>query len=167
MKISLEAATRELGEELIPLGQASWDECSEIKKDTCAYHGQRNLPIDPDIDRYLNLAASGSLIVMTLRSNEGVLTGLASVILYNSLHLKNELCGNIDVFYVLPEYRKYMPRFMTSIEKELFSRGINIIAWPVTATGKLREILKKRGYVADDVVMELKLKNTSERLSCA
>lgn len=32
--------------------------------------------------------------------------------------------------------------------------------------GKLFEILKKRGYIADDVVMELKLKDIQENKSC-
>lgn len=62
MKISIEPFTRELADEIVPLGQQSWDECSEIKKDTCAYHGQRGLAIDPDIDQYLYLADHHSLI---------------------------------------------------------------------------------------------------------
>jgi hypothetical protein len=159
MKIAVEPFTRELADEIVPLGQQSWDECSEIKKDTCAYHGQRGLSIDPDIDQYLYLAENNSLIATTLRDDDGILRGYSLAILYRSLHLKTELCGNVDTFYVQPDHRFSMPRFMSQIEDTLRAHGVSIIGWPVTLTGKLYEILQRRGYIADDVVMELKLKD--------
>ncbi|AOI92112.1 hypothetical protein [Burkholderia pseudomultivorans] len=167
MKIAIENFTRELADEIVPLGQQSWDECSEIKKDTCAYHGQRGLQIDPDIDQYLYLADHHSLIAMTLRDESATLHGYALLILYKSLHLKTELCGNVDTFYVQPDYRHSMPRFMSKIEDVLRERGVSIIGWPVTMTGKLFEILQRRGYIADDVVMELKLKDLPRGETCA
>lgn len=157
--ISIEQFTRELAAEIVPLGQQSWDECSDIKKDTCAYHGQRGLAIDPDIDQYLFLAEHQSLIAMTLRDDDKALRGYALLILYKSLHLKTELCGNVDTFYVQPNFRRSMSRFISEIEEVLRLRGISIIGWPVTMTGKMFEILKRRGYIADDVVMELKIKD--------
>ena len=159
MKIAIETFTRELSDEIIPLGQMSWDECSEIKQDTCAYHGQRDLQIDPDIEQYLYLAEHQSLIAITLRDDGDILRGYALAILYRSLHLKTELCGNVDTFYVQPDFRRSMPRFMSELEDTLKERGVSIIGWPVTMTGKLFDILMRRGYIADDVVMELKLKN--------
>jgi GNAT superfamily N-acetyltransferase len=159
MNIAIEPFTRVLADEITPLGQQSWDECSEIKQDTCAYHGQRGLPIDPDIDKYLFLYENQSLIAMTLRDDGDVLRGYALIILYHSLHLKTELCANVDTFYVQPDYRRSMPRMMSAIEETLRERGVSIIGWPVTMTGKLFEILQRRGYIADDVVMELKLKD--------
>lgn len=162
MKIGIETFTRVLADEIVPLGQQSWDECSEIKQDTCAYHGQRGLAIDPDIDQYLYLAEHQSLLAMTLRDESDVLRGYSLAILYKSLHLKTELCANVDTFYVQPDYRRSMPRFMSEIEANLRERGVSIIGWPVTRTGKLYEILQRRGYIADDVVMELKLKDLQE-----
>jgi hypothetical protein len=159
LNIAIETFTRELAEEIIPLGQQSWDECSEIKRDTCAYHGQRGLAIDPDIDQFLYLQDHQSLVTMTLRDAAGVLRGYALLILYKSLHLRTELCGNVDTFYVQPDHRLSMWRFMSHIEDELHDRGVSIVGWPVTRDGKLYEILQRRGYIADDVVMELKLKD--------
>ena len=167
MKIAIEPFTRELSDEIIPLGQQSWDECSEIKKNTCAYHGQRGLLIDPDIDQFLYLAAHDSLIAMTLRDENRILRGYALLILYKSLHLKTELCGNVDTFYVQPDHRRSMSRFMSRVENALRERGVSIIGWPVTRTGKMYEILHRRGYIADDVVMELKLKDLPEGELCA
>lgn len=167
LHIATELFTRELADEIIPLAQQSWDECSEIKKDTCAYHGQRGLSIDPNIDQFLYLADHQSLIVMTLRDKDLVLRGYAAMILYNSLHLKTVLCGNVDTFYVQPNHRSSMPGFMSQIEDTLRKRGVSIIAWPVTMTGNMCQILKRRGYIADDVVMELKLKDILGDETCA
>jgi hypothetical protein len=163
--ITVEPFTRELATEITPLGQEAWNECSVIKKDTCAYHGQRGLPIDPNIEQYLRLADNGALVAMTLRI-DGVLHGYALMVLYYSLHLKNELCGNVDTFYIQPDYRRFMPRFMSMVEDEFRSRNVSIVGWPVTMTGKLFDILKKRGYIADDVIMELKLKDLPRGESC-
>jgi hypothetical protein len=159
MKISVEPFTIDLAAEIVPLGQQSWDECSEVKKDTCAYHGQRGLPIDPDIAQYLHLEEQRALVATTLRDEAGTLRGYSLAILYRSLHLKTETCGNVDTFYVQRAYRRSMPIFMTRVEATLRELGISIIAWPVTRTGNLYKILQRRGYVADDVVMELKLKD--------
>lgn len=167
MNIAIETFTLELASEITPLGQECWDECSEIKKDTCAYHGQRGLAIDPNNAQYLAMQANNSLVAMTLRDDENILRGYALMITYYSLHLKNELCGNVDTFYVQPEYRSSMPRLMSKIEETFQSKGVSIIGWPVTMTGKLFEILKRRGYIADDVVMELKLKDLKGDTSCA
>jgi hypothetical protein len=167
MKISIEPFTRELASEITPLGQQSWDECSEIKKDTCAYHGQRGLQIDPDIDQYIYLASHDSLISMTLRDDEGILRGYALLILYKSLHLKTELCGNVDTFFVQSCHRRSMLRFIHQIAETLRDRGVSIIGWPVSKGGKLYKILKRLGYIADDVVMELKLKDLPEGEPCA
>lgn len=167
MKIAIEPFTLELAAEITPLGQECWDECSEIKKDTCAYHGQRGLPIDPNNDQYLFLQSQNILQAMTLRSDDGILHGYALLIFYYSLHLRKELCGNVDTFYVQPDHRHSMPRFMSAIEDSFRSRGVSVVGWPVTMSGKLFEILKKRGYIADDVVMELKLKDLPEGESCA
>lgn len=162
MKIEIETFTKELADEIIPLGQKSWDECSEIKKDTCAYHGQRDLPIDPDIDNYLRLQNSNSLIAISLRNDDSLLCGYALLIIYKSLHLKTELCGNVDTFYIKPEYRNTMPRFISKIEETLRNKDVSIVGWPVTFAGKLRKILEKRGYIADDVIMELKIKDINK-----
>jgi hypothetical protein len=167
MKIAVETFTLELAAEITPLGQECWDECSEIKKDTCAYHGQRGLAIDPNNEMYLWLQSQDKLTAMTLRDAEGVLQGYTLLIVYNSLHLQKEVCGCVDTFYVRPSHRHSMMRLMSALEEHFRLQNVSIVGWPVTASGLLYEILKKRGYIADDVVMELKLKDLPGDESCA
>lgn len=154
MKISIERFTPELFAEILPLAQKGWDECSEIKKDTCAFHGQRGFVIEPDEAQYLLLQSSDSLICHTLRNDSDELRGYSLGILYRSLHHRTVICGNVDCFYIEPENRQYVRSFIDRIEDEFSKRSVTVIAWPTTASGTLYEMLKNIGYIADDVVME-------------
>jgi len=157
MRVAKELFTQELADEIAPLGQKSWDECSEIKKDTCSFHGERGFKIQPDIAQYLRLADHDSLLAMTLRDDVGVLCGYSLSVLYHSLHHAPVKCANVDTFYIDPEHRASIRRFIASMEDEFRSREIVVMAWPTSPDGKLFSILKLLGYAPDDVVMEKRI----------
>lgn len=163
MRIAVEPFTQELFAEILPLAQKSWDECSEIKSETCVFHGERGFKIEPDVDQYLVLQAANSLIALTMRDKEGVMVGYCLGILYRSLHHRPIACGNVDSFYIEPECRAYVRSFIARMEKELNDRSVTVIGWPTTASGTLCAVLKSLGYLADDVVMEKKLISLSEQ----
>lgn len=164
LTIACEDFTQKLADEIMPLGQKSWNECSEIKKDTCSFHGERGFVIQPDIPQYLNLAGSGSLIAMTLRDEQKALHGYALIIFYRSLHHAPVRCANVDTFYIEPDRRAYMRSFIAAMEKQFFEREIVVVGWPTSPSGKLFGILQLMGYAPDDVVME---KRFSEFKPCA
>jgi hypothetical protein len=154
LTIAREDFTQALADEIKPLGQKSWDECSEIKKDTCSFHGERGFVIEPDIPQYLNLAENGSLIAMTLRDEQKALCGYALIVLYRSLHHAPVRCANVDTFYIEPDRRAYMRSFITAMEGQFREREIVVVGWPTSPDGKLFGILQLMGYAPDDVVME-------------
>lgn len=154
---AVELFTRSLFDEILPLAQKSWDECSEIKNETCVFHGERGFKIQPDVDQYLTLQASESLIALTLRNEDGELKGYSLGVLYRSLHHRPIICGNVDSFYIEPECRSYVRSFIARIEQEFADRQVVVMGWPTTASGSLCAALKQLGYIADDVVMEKKL----------
>jgi len=157
ISINIETLTPELFEELLPMGQKLWDECSEIKKDTCSFHGERGLKIQPNKVVYLGLQSSGSLSVYVLRDSQGVAVGFSFSIFYNSLHHKVVPCANVDLFYIEPKYRSSIKRLIRMMEEEFRTRGVVVIGWPISPMGKLFEILKTLGYAPDDVVMEKRI----------
>lgn len=163
IRIESEPFTQELADEISPLGQESWDECSEIKKDTCSFHGQRGFQIQPDIPQYLLLADSDGLLAMTLR-DKGELVGYSLSIFYRSLHHAPIRCVNVDTFFIRPGYRAYMRRFIQAMETRFRDREIVQVGWPLSAKGKLFSILQLLGYAADDVIME---KRIAEAPQCA
>lgn len=157
VSIDIEFLTKELFEELMPMGQKLWDECSEIKKDTCSFHGERGLKIQPKKSAYLGLQELDQLSVYVVRDSRGEAVGFSFCIFYYSLHHEVVPCANVDLFYIEPEYRTSIKRLIRKMEEEFRSRGVVVVGWPISPMGKLFEILKTLGYAPDDVVMEKRI----------
>lgn len=157
ISIGIELLTPELFGELLPMGQKLWDECSEIKKDTCSFHGERGLKIQPNQKVYLALQASNQLSVYVLRDGQGNAKGFSFCIFYNSFHHEIVPCANVDLFYIEPENRALIKRLIRTMEEEFRKRGVVVVGWPISPMGKLFEILKTLGYSPDDVVMEKRI----------
>jgi hypothetical protein len=154
--IEKEPFTLELFQELLPLAQKCWEESTVNKAETCAYYGERDFQIDPDTSEYQRLADLGSVVLVTLRDG-GVAKGYVVGFLYRSWHHRKILCGNGDSIYIEPGYRSYTAVMAERFEKEFFGMGAEIIGWPTHVNGPVYEILKSRGYVGDDVLMEKRL----------
>lgn len=157
ISIDIEFLTSELFEELMPMGQKLWDECSEIKKDTCSFHGERGLKIQPKKSAYLGLQEIDRLSAYVVRDSQGEAVGFSFCIFYDSLHHEVVPCVNVDLFYIEPEYRTSIRRLIRKMEEEFRSRGVVVVGWPISPMGKLFEILKTLGYAPDDVVMEKRI----------
>jgi hypothetical protein len=157
ISISIEPLTPTLFEELMPMGQKLWDECSEIKKDTCSFHGERGLKIQPNQSLYMGLHDANRLAVFVLRDQQGTAIGFSFCIFYNSLHHEVVPCANVDLFYIEPEHRTSIKRLIRTMEEEFRSRGVVVVGWPISPMGKLFDILKTLGYMPDDVVMEKRI----------
>jgi len=156
MIIAQEPFSASVAAEILPLAQKGWDESTLIKNATCAYFGERAFLIEPDVERYQALASQGLLLLMTLRENttlKGYILGLT----YRSLHHKHILCGIADAIYIDPEYRAYTMVVAEKFEEAMREREVQIIGWPTHIDGPLYEVLKARGYVGDDIVMEKRL----------
>jgi hypothetical protein len=157
MIVERESLTPELFEEIRPLAQKCWDESTEGKLKTCAYTGDRNLPVDPNWETYNHLSKEGKLLIVTLR-DEGVLKGYAVGVLYKSLHHQSILCGGGDSIYLDPDTRGlWTGKVVGRFEQELKDEGAEIIGWPVTQGGSVQQYLEARGYIGDDIVMEKRL----------
>jgi len=162
--IEKEAFNPELAEMVFPLAQKCWNESTAFKGETCAYYGERDFQVEPDTAAYQALADQGKLVIVTLR-DDGELKGYVIGFLYTSLHHKKIPCGFGDSIYIEPEYREHTWAVAKRFEKEMESLGAQIIGWPVHQNGPVYDILKAKGYTADDVVMEKRLFRSTE--TCA
>lgn len=143
-------------QELLPLIRKGWDECSAIKADSCAYHGDRDFLIQPDVETYQRLANAGSLVLVTLRE-DGVLRGYVEGFLYRALHHTGALCAFGDAIYIEPGYRSHVLKLIVRFEDEMRKLKAEIIGWPTHINGPLYAVLKAHGFVGDDIVMEKRL----------
>ena len=155
MKIDKESYNDALRTELMPLAQKCWDAESEVKAKTCAYYGERNFAIAPDIATYKLFADLGLLLIITLRE-QTKLVGYAIGFTYQSLHHK-VMCACGDSFYIEPQYRSYAGPLEERFEKEFAKMGAEIFGWGVTPGSSLHSLLVAKGFIADDVVMEKRL----------
>ena len=141
MKIAVEKLTPELFAEMLPLGQESWDECSEIKKDTCSFHGERGFKIEPNEAQYLQFAENDALLAFVLRDDENVLQGYSLAVFYQSLHHALVSCASVDTFYLRPAVRGAIRNFISAMEEQFEARGGGGVGWPLSPRGGLFGIL--------------------------
>lgn len=156
IKIDREDFTPELFAEILPLAQKCWNESTIAKGETCAFYGEREFQIEPDTEVYQQLTDKGTLVIVTLR-DEMQLKGYVVGFAYRGLHHRKILGGIGDSIYIEPEYRSYAAVVADRFENELKALGVQIIGWPVTPDGPVHQVLKARGYVGDDIVMEKRL----------
>jgi hypothetical protein len=153
--IQVEAFTDGLFDEMLPLIQKCWKECTQIKGETCAYYGEREFDVEPDLEGYKGLARLGSLVVVCLR--EDGLKGYAAGFTYPSLHHRKVLGCIGDTIYIETGYRDHMGAVIDRFLREMTSRKADIIGWPVGPRTQVHKLLKERGFVRDDIVMEKRL----------
>lgn len=145
-----------LYQELLPLAQKCWEESTELKAETCAFYGERDFQIDPDLDQYRKLDESGALVIITVRDGTEI-KGYVSGFTYRAIHHKKIIGAIGDTIYVDPEYRSYAGVLIDKFLDEMRERKVQIVGWPVTPDGYVYQLLKGRKFVGDDIVMELRL----------
>lgn len=155
MKIEIEPFSFDLITQILPLAQKCWEENTAQKLQTCAYYGDREFAVDPDVETYKSLAAQDRLVIATLRAE--TLVGYVVGFIYGSWHHKRIKCGCGDSIYVEPEYRSYTPVLIEKFCGEMKRREVKILGWPTTQGGPVYELLKAMGFIGDDIVMEKRL----------
>jgi hypothetical protein len=154
--IEQEPFNLEVAAEMLPLAQKCWEESTAFKKDTCAYYGERDFQIEPDTQGYQQLADMGLVVLITLRS-DGVLKGYVLGLLYKSKHHKKIACSISDSAYLEPQCRSYAGVMIDKFGTAMKAEKVEIIGWPTHIDGPWFAVLKARGYVGDDIVMEKRL----------
>jgi hypothetical protein len=154
--IETEPFTDALFAEILPLGKKCWKESTVAKGETCAFYGERDFDIEPDVTEYQRLADLGALLIVVMR-DAGVACGYVSGFTYRALH-HHKIKGCIgDTCYVEPKYRSYAGVLVDKFVKEMERREVQIIGWPTTPEGYMHSLLLARGFVGDDIVMEKRL----------
>ena len=68
-------------------------------------HDKERIPLAPDWDHYAEIDHSGQLFTMTAR-HSGKLVGYVIAIVGKGLHNVRSIIAKVDLYYLLPEYRK-------------------------------------------------------------
>lgn len=123
-------------DEMLPLLQKDWEEV-----------GDPTLPLDPDIDAYLNLESNGVIKTFTARVGEK-LVGYFVVICSPSLQSRKAKVATNDVIFVDKDYRKRLvgPRLFKFVEKCLKEDGYDRLYVATTEKHKIDDGLNRMGY---------------------
>lgn len=103
-------------EEMKPFFPMHWEELAL---------NQKQVPLDPQYDIYLDRDAQGQVMLVTLRK-AGEMVGYFVGFVAPALHYKTCLTLTMDIFYVLPEHRGDGGGFILfkEVEREAKRRGV-------------------------------------------
>lgn len=90
---------------------------------------QQEIPLDPDWQRYAEWDRTGNLAITTVRDN-GVLAGWHISMIGLHPHYQTTLFGMQDLYYVLPEYRRFPTvgmRLFMAMEDAMRKHGVKEI----------------------------------------
>lgn len=123
-------------EEILPLLQKDWEEV-----------GDPSLPLNPDVEAYLNLESSGVVKTFTARV-DNKLVGYFVVICTTSLQSRNVKVASNDVIFVDKAYRNLLigPRLFRFVEKCLKEDGYSRLYVTTTEKHKIDDGLNRMGY---------------------
>lgn len=149
MIFAKEEFTEKLIGEMAPLWRGHYDEIAKYK----------DIPLDPDIDVYRSIAASGGLRIFTFRDSAGSLHGYEIFFVKNHPHYKTCLTASQDILYLCPETRKgFMGyKFIEWCDKELRSEGVQLVIQHVKESNNFSSVLRRMGYVDHDRIMTRRL----------
>lgn len=88
---------KDLNAEMAPFAPLHWAELAVTKEE---------VPLDLDWERFNEIDNAGKLHTVIVRDN-GVMIGYHVTLVGPHLHYKSTLHGMVDLYYVLPEYRKH------------------------------------------------------------
>lgn len=147
------ALTREgLGtffDEGMPMFKQHWEEISSYI----------DIPLNIDIDRYLELEAADKLRIFTARIN-GVLVGYAVFIVGYNMHYLESFQAVQDIVYIDPAFRGMWlgVRLLRHCDEQLALEGVQVAAHHVKIKHPaLGVILKRLGYSAVETIFTRRL----------
>lgn len=117
--------------------------------------GKERITLAPDWGRYEALERDGGLLIHTAR-DDGQLVGYAAWFLVHHAHYLHDLFAINDVFYLDPA-RRDDPwlgfRFIRYVDRNLSEMPeVASIKWHVKVTKNFGPMLKRLGYVAEEVI---------------
>lgn len=117
LKVQTERLVEKL-DDIKPLLPVHWEELAL---------DQDKVPLDPQYDIYLAREARGELVYVTVRNEDDELVGYFIGFIAPGLHYKTCLTCNMDIFYILPEYRgkRAGEMLFQFVELHLKSRGVD------------------------------------------
>lgn len=132
-------------EEIKPLLEMHWQEIA---------NNRDVIPLAPDYTRYEAFERAGFMTILAARS-AGVLVGYSIFFVMPHPHYSTTLFAMNDILFVHPAYRGGSAglRLIRASEVAMKERGATKISWHIKPTHDFSPMLKRAGYVQDEIIM--------------
>lgn len=119
----------------------------------------KDIPLDPDFERYVNTDDSGFLRIFTARNGDGELCGYAIFFVVPHLQFRSSLQASQDVIYLDPECRGIAGvNFIRWCEDELRKEGVQLLMQHISCkTEKTLDLFKNLGYEEVEIILGKRL----------
>lgn len=144
--LSRQKATKEFLAEIFPLLQKHYDEVAHFK----------DIPLDPDFDRYVKFEEIGIIRLFTAR-HFGRVIGYACYFVNSNPHYKTSIQANQDVIFIDPAYRGFGKEFIDWCDEQLRLEGIQVVYQHVKAKHNFGPLLERLGYELVDHIYARRL----------
>ena len=109
----------------------------------------KDIPLEPDFEKYATIADDGKLVVLTARNN-GELVGYVIYLVGTALHYKNSLHAIQDILFVKKGLRKSLMGcgylLLKHSETVLKEMGVQVVCQHVKVKHDFSPFLEKLGY---------------------
>ncbi len=138
-------------DEVMPLLEEHWMEVSFDKE----------IPLNPDLEKYLLLEEAGHLHCLSCRDEEGTLVGYVVTFLTPHVHYKDTLYAENDLIYIHPNHRKGTLgiRMLRRFEEIMKERGVDVLHMHVKISIDFGKVLQRLGYHHEENVYRKKIGN--------
>jgi DNA-binding Lrp family transcriptional regulator len=142
MTYQKEELTDALLEEVMPLLRLHYEEIAHFK----------DIPLQPDAERYKNLQAAGVLRTFTVRTDTNLVIGYAVYFVHRNLHYSGSLQAVQDVLYIDPTKRGFGMKFILWCDEQIKAEGVQVVYHHVKASHNFGPMLEKIGYELIDLI---------------
>ena len=143
---SLEQISESLLGEFMPLLSEHYLEIAHYK----------DIPLDPDWDRYRAIAAAGALRIFTARDS-GKLIVYSIFFVQRNPHYKTSLSAINDIIFIAKERRGFGRRFIAWCDEQLREIGVQVVVHHIKAAHDWSPMLERMGYDFQDKIMTRRL----------
>lgn len=113
----------------------------------------KDLPLDPNFEIYIDLEIKGIVQMFTARDEQtSELVGYAVFFNQNSMHNKSLKCAIQDVIFITPERRGFGSEFIAWCDDQLKLSGINTVYQHVKHSHNHGQMLERQGYELVDLI---------------
>lgn len=110
------------------------------------------VPLQPDIARYIAVQQQGNLVVFSIRDKNNKLCGYSFFFLSKHIHRTQVIKADNDLFFITKSHRKgwLAKKFIKYCEKKLFNNNISQIGMRTKNRASFGPLLEYCGYVPEE-----------------